>query len=150
LRFSTDVVLLAAALSSSMILDHLIVKSFNTRTKKDTYINVKAIANDLRRQSIDPIVLLVLHAVSGCDTTSFIRNITKEKIFQRFFDDPSIYSSIIKLTSVPPPQESVDTAEQLLINCYSFDGKFSSLNELRAISKAFINKKIFFKRFTSI
>ncbi len=48
LYFSTDVILLATAFATSMNLAHLLVKSTNTRTKKDTFINVESIATDLR------------------------------------------------------------------------------------------------------
>ncbi|CAF1335649.1 unnamed protein product [Rotaria sordida] len=42
------------------------------------------------------------------------------------------YSAIMKLSSNPPPQDAIDSAEELLINCYSFDYKVKSLDELRA------------------
>ncbi|CAF4064432.1 unnamed protein product [Rotaria sp. Silwood2] len=128
-----DVVLLAIAFSSSIILDHLVVKLFNTHTKNNIYVDVKYISDDLRRQSIDPKVLLVLHVLSGCDTTSYIRNITKEKFFQRFFGNPLRYSSITNLIYVPPPQDAIDKAEELLINCYPFNLIPKSLNDLRGM-----------------
>jgi hypothetical protein len=84
---------------------------------------------------VDPTYLLVLHALSGCNTTSFIRNITKEKIFQRFFDDPVRDASINKLTYIPPPYEAIDAAKQLLIQCYSFGRVAHSLDELHGIIK---------------
>jgi hypothetical protein len=111
------------------------VKSTNTRTKKETFINVKPIAADLRSAAIDPTCLLVLHAISGCDTTSFIKGITKENIFQRFFDDPIRYASINQLTCIPPPYEAIEAAEQLLIRCYSFSRTAHSLDELRSMGK---------------
>lgn len=139
--------LLAIAFGSSIILDRLVVKLFNTY-KKNTYIDVKFIANDLRQQSIDPNVLLVLHALSGCDSTSYIRNITKEKLFQRFFDYPARYSSIIKLSYAPPSQDAIDTAEALLIRCYSFGCTVKSPNDLRGMSKCFqYEHHFFFSRF---
>ncbi|CAF4125635.1 unnamed protein product, partial [Rotaria sordida] len=110
---NTDVVLLAIGFSMSIILDHLVVKSFNTYTKKTTYIDVKSIASELRSRSIDPYVLL-------------------ENFFQYYFDNPMNYSAIMKLSSNPPPQDAIDSAEELLINCYSFDYKVKSLDELRA------------------
>ncbi|CAF1624401.1 unnamed protein product, partial [Adineta ricciae] len=128
-----DVVLLSIEFSSSIILDQLILLFFNMNTKKTTYIDVKSIGNDLRRQFIDPHLLLVLHALSGCDTTSFIRNITKENLFQRFFECPTLYSPIINLLSVPPSQEAIEAAEKLLINCYSFNSAAKSLNDLRGM-----------------
>ena len=50
-------------------------------------------------------------------------------------NDPVRYSSINKLTSIPPPDEAIDTAEQLLIHCYSFGRVAHSLDELRAMSE---------------
>jgi len=96
---------------------------------------VKSIGNHPRHQPIVPDILLVLHALSGCDTTSYIRNITKEKVFQRFFDVPTRYVSIRKLIYSPPPQDAIDTAEELLIDCYSFGWITKSLNDLRGMSK---------------
>ncbi|CAF3387517.1 unnamed protein product [Rotaria sp. Silwood2] len=92
---------------------------------------MKYIGNDLRHRSIHPNVMLVLHALSGCDTNSFIHNITKEKIFQCFFHDPICYSTIMKLRYPPPPQDAINKAEELLIHCYSFDWTAKSLNDLR-------------------
>ncbi|CAF4247266.1 unnamed protein product, partial [Rotaria sordida] len=34
------------------------------------------------------------------------------------------YSAIMKLSSNPPPQDAIDSAEELLINRYSFDYKW--------------------------
>lgn len=104
----------------------------------------KFIAHDLRQRSINPNVLLVLHALSGCDSSSYIRNINKEKLFQRFFDYPARYSSIIKLSSSTPPQDAIDTAEELLINCYSFNCTAKSLDDLRGMSKCFQYVHCFF------
>ncbi|CAF3953138.1 unnamed protein product, partial [Rotaria sp. Silwood1] len=129
----TDVILLAIALGSTIMLHHLIIKSTSTRTKKNTFIDVKSIATGLRQAAIDPTCLLVLHSLSGCDTTSFIRNITKEKVFSYFFDYPDQYSSINKLNCIPPPYEAIAACEQLLINCYSFGRMVHSLDELRAM-----------------
>ncbi|CAF4177608.1 unnamed protein product [Rotaria sordida] len=42
------------------------------------------------------------------------------------------YSAIMKLSSNPPPQDAIDSAEELLINRYSFDYKVKSLDELHA------------------
>ncbi|CAF3347405.1 unnamed protein product [Rotaria sp. Silwood2] len=129
----TDVILLAIAFSSSIIAEHLIVKLFNMYTKKIVYIDVKSISNELRQKFIDPYVLLVLHALSGCSTTSFIRNVTKEKLFHLFFNDSTRYGSIVNLCNVPPPQDSIDTAELLLMECFPLASQADSLNELRAL-----------------
>ncbi|CAF3933472.1 unnamed protein product [Rotaria sp. Silwood2] len=129
----TDVILLAIALSFTIFLQHLVVKSTNLRTKKDSFINIKSIAGGLRQASIDPMSLLVLHGISGCNRTSFIKNLTKEKIFNCFFNDPDKYSSISKLNCVPPPHEAISACEQLLLHCYPLGKIVHSLDELRAM-----------------
>ena len=117
-------------------MDHVFIKSFNTRTKKNTIVDVKAIARDMiRRLKVDPIILLILHALSGCDTTSFVRGVTKKKFLSTFFNDPHRYSELISFTSTPPPKEAISAAEQLLINCYPSRFVANSLDELRANSK---------------
>jgi hypothetical protein len=135
-RFSTDVILLAIAFGSSIGLHHVFVKSFDTRSKENTIIDARSIALDMRqRLKIDPIILLILHALSGCDTTSFVKNITKKKFFSTFFKNPARYSKLILLVSTPPPKESISSAEKLLIDCYSSRYVANSLDELRAHSK---------------
>jgi hypothetical protein len=134
--FSTDVILLAAAFGSSVGVGQVSVKTFDTRTKKSTIIDAKGIALDMRRRlKVDPIVLLILHALSGCDTTSFIRGITKKKIFSTFFDNPARYPNLVTFVSTPPPREAISDAEQLLIDCYASRFNANSLDELRASSK---------------
>ena len=133
--FRTDAVLLAIAFSSSILLNHLFVQLCNAHTGRHSFIDVKSIATNFRQHSIDPNIVLVLHALSGCETTSHIRNITKEKMFQRFFDYPARYSSIVGLGHALPPQDAIDAAEELLINCYSFGCASNSLDDLRAMSK---------------
>ena len=88
-----------------------------------------------RRLNIDPIVLLILHALSGCDTSSFVKGITKKKFFSTFFNDPARYSKLAAFVSTPPPKETIRTAEQLLIHCYSSRFIANSLDELRANSE---------------
>ena len=90
-----------------------------------------------RRRKIDPIVLLILHALSGCDTTSFIRGVTKKKIFSTYLNDPDTYSGLVSLISVPPPKESLVAAERLLVHSHSSRVKVNSLDELRASGKRF-------------
>lgn len=119
-------------------MDHVFVKSFHTHTKQNTIIDVKTIACDMRRRlKIDPIIPLVLHALSGCDTTSFIKGITKKKFFCTFFNNPNRYSDLIGFTSTPPSKEAISAAEQLLIDCYQSSFIVNSLDELRANSKKF-------------
>lgn len=134
--FSTDVVLLTIAYASSIGMDQVFIKSFDTRARKNTIIDAKAIAYDMRRRlGVDPIILLILHALSGCDTTSFVHSITKTKFFSTYFNNPARYHNLIGFTSTPASKEALSTAEQLLINCYSDRFQANSLDELRAKSK---------------
>ncbi|CAF0895346.1 unnamed protein product [Didymodactylos carnosus] len=62
----TDVVLLSIGHGKSTGLESLVVKSFNTMKKTDTYINSTRTADEIRRKfKIEPFVLLILHALSG-------------------------------------------------------------------------------------
>lgn len=109
------------------------MKLFDTRSKKLTFVDAKLIANDLKRRlKIDPIILLILHGLSGCDTTSFIRGITKRKFFSTFFGNPAAYSKLIRFASSSPTKEAMKAAEMLLIDCYSTRYFAQSLDELRA------------------
>ncbi|CAM4781219.1 unnamed protein product [Rotaria magnacalcarata] len=128
-----DVILIAIALGSSISLQHLIIKSKYPRAQENCFIDVKSIIASPRQAAIDPICVLALHALSGCDTTSFIRNISKEKMFNCFFKDPHRYSDIKILNCIPPPYKSIAACEQLLIDCYSFGYTAESLDELRAL-----------------
>ena len=120
----------------------MFVKSFDTHTKKSTIIDTKGIALEMRRRrKIDPIVLLILHALSGCDTTSFIRGVTKKKIFSTYLNNPGTYSGLMSLVSVPPPKEATSAAERLLIDSHSSRLNVNSLDDLRASSKRFFENE---------
>ena len=134
--FSTDVILLSVTFASSLGMENVFVKLFDTRTKRSTIIDVKAIGHYMRRLlKIDPPVLLILHALSGCDTNSFVKGITKKNFFSTYFKNPSQYSKLISFITTPPPREAVLAAEQLLIDCYSSRFVADSLDALRASSK---------------
>lgn len=118
-------------------MDHVFIKSFNTSTKKNTIIDARSIAYDMRRRlKIDPVMLLILHGLSGCDTTSFVKGITKKKFFSTFFNNSTRYNDLIGFASALPPKEAISAAEQLLIDCYSSRSVVQSLDELRANSKS--------------
>jgi hypothetical protein len=99
---NTDVILLAIAHAFSLCIDNLIVKSVNMKTKTDTYINVYRIAEELKNKySINPLLLLVIHALSGSDTTSFIKNITKLNFCRTFFSATDRYVKLVDLFHSP-------------------------------------------------
>ncbi len=98
----TDIIILAIAHASSLEVDNVFVKSFNTKTKLATYINVRQIALAIREKfSIDPMLLLVVHALSGCDTTSFIKHITKANMFRTFLYNSNRYANLKLFFSLP-------------------------------------------------
>lgn len=131
--------LLTIALGTSVGFDYVWIKLFDTRSKKLTIVDAKLIANEFKRRlQIDPIILLVLHGLSGCDTTSFIQGITKKKFFSTFFVNPSAYSKLISFASTFPTKEVIKNAEKLLIDCYSSRYIVKSLDELRADGKVIV------------
>ncbi|CAF3786549.1 unnamed protein product [Rotaria magnacalcarata] len=133
----TDVIILGIAHALHLDIDNFYIKSFNTKAKFNTYINVSDIACKLKRKfSMDPMLLLVIHALSGCDTTSFIRNVSKTNIFRTFFSHTHRYSGLNGFFESPLSEESMATAERLLLDCYSTSINSSSLDELRASTAA--------------
>ncbi|CAF1641861.1 unnamed protein product [Rotaria magnacalcarata] len=128
-----DVILIAIALGFSISLQHLLIKSRYPRAQENCFIDVKSIIASLRQAAIDPICVLTLHVLSGCDTTSFIGNISTEKMFNCFFKDSHRYSNIKNLNCIPPPYKSITACAQLLIDCSSFGYTAELLDELRAL-----------------
>ena len=85
----TDVILLAIAKGPCIGLSSLFIHSFNPAAKTNTHINCLQIAQELEMTyaGLDLFELLPLHALSGCDSTSFVRNVTKVKFFSTYFDN---------------------------------------------------------------
>ncbi|CAF3650673.1 unnamed protein product [Rotaria sp. Silwood1] len=131
--YDTDVIILGIAHALSLDVNNFFIKSFNTKGKFYTYINIREIALAIKKKFlIDPIILLVIHALSGCDTTSFIRNISKTNMFRTFLSNTSRYSNLNHLFSVPLSMDGISCAERLLLDCYSYTNTASSLDDLRA------------------
>ncbi|CAF0963223.1 unnamed protein product [Didymodactylos carnosus] len=130
----TDVIILSIAHGLSTGVDNLYIKSFNTMTKIATCINPLRIAQELKRKfSVDPTILLVIHALSGCDTTSFVRNITKSNFFRTYFNNYKRFSHLNEFFTSPLSNKAVVAAEQLLLACYPSSRTQTSLDELRGI-----------------
>ncbi|CAF1469139.1 unnamed protein product [Rotaria sordida] len=130
----TDVIILAIAHALSLNVDNIFVKSFNTRAKLTTYINIREIALRIKYKfSINPIILLVIHALSGCDTTSFIKNISKPNMFRTFFSNTNRYESLNDFFRLPLTTNAISTAERLLLDCFSSSNTVSSLDALRGV-----------------
>ena len=98
----TDIIILAIAHALHLDVDNIYIKSFNTKGKIDTFINVREIALTIRQTfSIDPCLLIVIHALSGSDTTSFVRNISKTNMFRTFFSNTHRYVKLKEFFSSP-------------------------------------------------
>jgi hypothetical protein len=117
----TDVFILSIAHINLMTFSNIYIKKFNTFTKSFTYIDIKEIESIVKNKwCIDqPNVLLVLHALSGCDTSSFTRNITKLNYFTTFLSNPNRYKNLFKFGDTATISiEPIVAAEDLLIACY--------------------------------
>ncbi|CAF1443747.1 unnamed protein product, partial [Rotaria sp. Silwood1] len=113
----TDVVFLMISYANTINLTNLVVDA-TVRSGQGKYINCTMIHNDLiNKYKIFPELLLVLHALTGCDTTSFFRNISKTKFFENFFADPRLYDDLEKLSVFPMVQEDIKVVERLIFNC---------------------------------
>lgn len=89
----TDIILLGISHALSLNVNNLFIKSFNTRTKSHSYINIRQLAVIFKQKfAIDPLLLIVIHALSGCDTTSFIKSITKTNMLQTFLMNTHRYT----------------------------------------------------------
>ena len=78
------------------------IKSLNTRTKSHTYINIRQIPLRFKKKfAIDPVLLLVVHALSRCDTTSFIKCITKTNMLQTFLMNTHRYTDLNQFFNQP-------------------------------------------------
>lgn len=112
----TDVIILCIYYASLLDLEKLIVDA--TLPKKAskfidcTYINNELIDN----LGIDPLLLLIVYALSGCDTCSFIRNVSKRTFLQMLFDYPTDFADLKKLTvkSVNKDDVSIRLKQYLL------------------------------------
>ena len=150
----TDVVLLAVAKGGSIGLSSLFIHSFNPAAKTNTYIDCLRIVQELKMayNGMDPFELLPLHALSGCDSTSFVRNVTKVKFFSTYFDNYpwvliyvrlyccflicSVFSDIRLLIDDDLSSAAQTAAQQLLIACFASKHStkdLDSLDQLRGI-----------------
>ncbi|CAF0867569.1 unnamed protein product [Didymodactylos carnosus] len=127
----TDVLVLAIGFAVEYRLKVYFYSSMS-RKKLFKFIDCSLIAHRcIDYYKFNPKMWMVLHALSGCDTTSFIRNISKQKIFKTFFKQPSVYSELINMDKLPTTAACMLSAEQLLIECTSLASP--NLDELRTI-----------------
>ena len=77
------------------------------------------------------VALLRLHALTGCDSTSFIHGIGKEKAY-KIFEQNEVYTDALSLLSefeVVPPNV-IDPLEQFICHLYNFP-EDKDINEVR-------------------
>jgi hypothetical protein len=103
----TDVIILCIYHSSFNGLEKLVVDA--TLPKKPskimdcTYIHNKLI----HQYGVNPLHFLIVYALSGCDTCSFTRNISKRTFMQTLFDTPNDFDDLQKLTVLPINKDDV-------------------------------------------
>lgn len=117
----TDVFILSLSHIKLIMLQNYFIKKFNTTTKLSTIINIKEIGKLMQHKwnLVEPNILLSLHAISGYDTTSFTRNITKTNYFITYMSNPNQYRDLINFGDDPTVTlEPIEAAEELLAPCY--------------------------------
>ena len=82
----TDVFILSLAHINLITLSKCFLHKIVASTRSSTFINIKEIGESSKRKwnIAETTVFLALHALSGCDTTSFIRNTTKANYFMTY------------------------------------------------------------------
>ena len=118
----TDVILLSIAHYKMITLPHYYVKKVNNCTKISTFINVKTVGELLTTKwnVTEPTILLTLHSISGCDTTSFIRYITKLNLFSTYLSNADQLCDLLHFGTSPSIKaDSIEAAEKLVLLCYS-------------------------------
>ncbi|CAF0976216.1 unnamed protein product [Didymodactylos carnosus] len=76
----------------------LYVNCSTSRRKVSKLVDCTAIAHRcFTDHKFQPILWIVLRALSGCDTTSFMRNISKQKLFRTFFKQPAYYLDLLDM-----------------------------------------------------
>lgn len=95
----SDVIILCIYYTSLCGLEKLFVDA-TVPKKKPKIIDYTYINNELiNKYGVNPLHFLIIYALSGCDTCSFIRNISKKNVMQTLFDEPISFTDLEKLTS---------------------------------------------------
>jgi hypothetical protein len=86
----------------------------------------------------EPSVFLALHAISGCDTVSFTRNITKTNYFVTYLSNQNQFQDLIKFGDDSKiTTEPLKAAEELLLSCYKNSrGCKSSMPQTTSLSSS--------------
>ncbi|CAM4778186.1 unnamed protein product, partial [Rotaria magnacalcarata] len=113
----TNVVFLMISYANAVDLSKIIVDA-TVRIDQPKYIDCTMIRHQLiNKYHIFPEILLVLLAISGCDTTSFFRNISKTTFFEAFFASPSRYAELQNLSAFPTNQKDIYVIERIIYDC---------------------------------
>ncbi|CAM4964899.1 unnamed protein product [Rotaria socialis] len=80
-----------------------------------TYIHNELIDNF----GVNPVLLLIVYALSGCDTCSFTRNISKRTFMQTLFEAPRDFTDLENLTVLPINRSDISAVEKLYVRCFS-------------------------------
>ncbi|CAF5026765.1 unnamed protein product, partial [Rotaria sp. Silwood1] len=103
----TDVIVLCIYYASLLGLKKLVVDA-TVPKKPPKVIDCTYIHNELiDKFGVNPILLLIVYALSGCDTCSFTRNISKRTFMQTLFDTPNDFADLQKLTTFPVTKDNV-------------------------------------------
>ncbi|CAF2080525.1 unnamed protein product, partial [Rotaria magnacalcarata] len=85
----------------------------------------------------DPSIFLTLYAISGCDTTSFTRNITKANYFLTYLSNPNKFQDLHTFgDNIPITIEPLEAAENLLVLCYKNTRGFKSFTSQMTLSSS--------------
>ncbi|CAF1392749.1 unnamed protein product, partial [Didymodactylos carnosus] len=115
----TDIIFLCIYYASLVQISMVSVDySLQRRDKQSRYINCTDVQKELiNKHNVLPIVLMNVYALSGCDTCSFIRNISKATFFQTLFNNSHEYNDLVGLKELPSSQNDIKLVEQLIIDC---------------------------------
>ena len=121
----TDVLLLLVAHIPHIPCPNLYMMSGTAKTRK--YFNIRAIYENLPAGSVS--ALLPFHALTGCNTTSFICNHSKRSAWKVFLKNHTLLSSVGegKLT-----EEKMKEVKEFICKMYKLDS-IGSVDEARAI-----------------
>lgn len=117
----TDVFILSIAHVRLIMLSQCFIKRNVSSNKTCKFIDVKEIWRSLQKHwnLTEPNILLTIHALSGCDTTSFTRNISKTNYLLTYLSDPDQYADLVTFGDCATIfTEPIMAAERLLVSCY--------------------------------
>ncbi|CAF3137029.1 unnamed protein product [Rotaria socialis] len=125
----TDVVFLMISYANTVDLSKVIVDA-TVRSGQPKYIDCTMIHHQLiNKYHIFPEILLALHAISGCDTTSFFRNISKTTFFETYFASPSRYAELQNLSAFPMNQKDIYVVERIIYDCIHHGNRRSQVKK---------------------